>query len=142
MTVLAAGIVLHRPGPDGPRLLLLRNRDNGHWGLPKGRRDPTDAHEIATALREVLEETGWGGLELHAEFRVQQEYIVQGTSDDGRLKRVVYFLAEAPGEDPTLSEEHESSRWATAAEIDELLAYGKLREVARAAFAALDTARA
>ncbi|GJM21056.1 MAG: hypothetical protein DHS20C15_09710 [Planctomycetota bacterium] len=142
MTVLAAGIVLHRPGPDGPQLLLLRNRDNGHWGLPKGRRDEGDAHEIATAQREVLEETGWDGLRLHRAFRVQQEYVVRGSSDDGRLKRVVYFLAAAPGERPTLSEEHESWCWAGAEELEELLAYEKLREVARAAVAALTPATA
>lgn len=137
MTVLAAGVVLHRRGPRGPRLLLLRNRDNGHWGLPKGRRDPTDPHEIANALREVEEETGWQLPGLHPSFRYEHAYLVRGTADDGRRKRVVYFLAGAPEETPQLSEEHESFRWAAAEELEELLAYEQLRAVARSALSLL-----
>ena len=137
MTVLAAGVILHRAGPHGPTVLLLRNRDNGHWGLPKGRRDAEDVHEVATALREVEEETGWRLAQLDAEFRVELEYVVRGTADDGRRKRVVYFLAPSPAEEPRLSEEHEDFRWAHADELAELLAYAQLREVAARALARL-----
>lgn len=142
MTVLAAGVVLHRSSPEGPRLLLLRNRDNGHWGLPKGRRDPEDPHEIATALREVEEETGWRLIELHASFRFEHDYVVRGTADAGRRKRVVYFLAKSPTPTPRLSAEHAEFHWACLAELDDFLAYAQLRDVARRALAALSTAPA
>ena len=136
VTVLASGILLYRRAPDGPRLLLLRNRDAGHWGFAKGRRDAEDTHEVSCALREVGEETGYTGLSLHAGFRAELEYLVR---NDGEPypKRVVYFLAEAPGREPVLSEEHEDHRWADPREADELLNFGQLRDLAQSAFAAL-----
>lgn len=137
MTVLASGILLYRRAPEGPRLLLLRNADAGHWGFAKGRRDPADTHEVSCALREVGEETGYTGLALHPGFRDELEYLVR---NDGEPypKRVVYFLAEAPESEPVLSEEHEEHRWVDAREAAELLNFGQLRDLAERAFAALD----
>ena len=137
MTVLASGILLYRRAPDGPRLLLLRNRDAGHWGFAKGRRDPADTHEVSCALREVGEETGYTEVALHPGFRAELEYLVR---NDGEPypKRVVYFLAEAPDAEPVLSEEHEEHRWADAREAAELLNFGQLQDLAAHAFAALN----
>ena len=51
-------------GASGVELLLIqratRNDDpwSGHMALPGGRRDPSDADEIATAVRETREEVG------------------------------------------------------------------------------------
>ena len=133
MTTLASGIILYRRDGSGVRLLLLRNRDTGNWGFPKGRRDAGDAHEVHTALREVHEETGYQELVLHADFRVQLAYVVRGS--DPYSKRVTYFLAEAPAREPALSEEHDQLRWAAAPEIEDLLVHGQLRDLARAALA-------
>ncbi len=132
MTVLASGIILYRPptASGDPRLLLLRNADNGHWGFPKGRRDPADAHELVTAFREVHEETGYAALSLHPNFRRCIEYRVQGTEDNGRLKRVSYFLACAPQAEPLLSPEHSELTWAGRHELYELLTYGQVRDLA------------
>lgn len=132
MTVLASGILLYRPpsAVDDPRLLLLRNRDNGQWGFPKGRRDPEDAHEIITAVREVHEETSYNGLELHPTFRRCIQYVVEGTEDNGRRKRVVYFLARAPEHDPVISLEHSEFVWADRQLLYDRLAYGQLRDLA------------
>jgi 8-oxo-dGTP pyrophosphatase MutT (NUDIX family) len=135
MTVLATGVILFRNAPDGPSLLLLRNQDNGHWGFPKGRRDEGDAHEVATALREVEEETGFDGLRLDPCWRREIDYRVQGTADHGKHKRVVYFLAPAPEERPHLSPEHDGWEWAGAARADELLPFAQLRDLARDALA-------
>ncbi len=132
MTVLASGIILYRPPTprEDPRLLLLRNADNGNWGFPKGRRDPDDAHELVTAFREVREETGYDELDLHPLFRRTIEYRVEGTEDDGRWKRVVYFLACAPAPEPVLSPEHAEHLWADRAALYDLLAFGQLRDLA------------
>ena len=134
MTTLASGIILYRREGTAVRLLLLRNRDTGNWGFPKGRRDEADAHEVHTALREVCEETGYDGVALHPEFRVEMTYQVRGAQP--YPKRVTYFLAEAPAREPALSEEHDRLHWAAAHEIDQLLLHGQLRDLARAALAA------
>ena len=156
MTTLASGIILYRrrserapehapeaspgrlPEPQGAavQLLLLRNAENGHWGFAKGRRDAADAHEVHTALREVEEETGYTGLVLHREFRVELSYLVRDPRNP-YPKRVTYFLAEAPAHEPRLSLEHDLSAWATPDEIERLLAHGQMRDLARAAFATL-----
>jgi len=135
MTTLASGIILYRrEGPDA-RLLLLRNRDTGHWGFPKGRRDEGDRHEVHTALRELLEETGYDGVALHPAFRVELAYVVRDPRNP-HPKRVTYFLAEAPAREPTLSEEHDRALWASPDETEELLLYEQLKDLARTAFAA------
>jgi len=134
MTTLASGIILYRREGAAARLLLLRNRDNGHWGFPKGRRDDADAHEVHTARRELLEETGYDAVDLHPGFRVELSYVVR---DPGAPypKRVTYFLAEAPAREPTLSDEHDRALWATPQEAEALLAHGQMKDLARAAFA-------
>ena len=138
MTTLASGIILYRREGTAVRLLLLRNRDTGHWGFPKGRRDAADAHEVHTALREVHEETGYETVSLDPAFRVELSYLVRG--DQPYAKRVTYFLAEAPAREPALSEEHDRLHWAAADEIDQLLQHGQLRDLARTALAAAGAA--
>lgn len=58
----AAGMILFRRGAAGREYLLIRNRNGGHWGFPKGRLEPGE-DELAAAQREVGEEVGirqWG----------------------------------------------------------------------------------
>ena len=138
MTTLASGIILYRREGTAVRLLLLRNRDTGNWGFPKGRRDAADAHEVHTALREVHEETGYETVSLDPAFRVELSYLVR--SEPPHPKRVTYFLAEAPAREPALSEEHDRLHWAAADEIDQLLQHGQLRDLARTALAAAGAA--
>ncbi len=137
MTVIASGIILYRLERDQPQLLLLRNRDGGHWGFPKGRRDPDDEHEVATALREVGEETGYTDVMLHPTFRAQVEYIVRNEGPE-YPKRVTYFMGVAPRGAPRLSDEHLDFVWADGSEAARVLPYGQLRDLAAAA---LDTIR-
>jgi len=133
MTCLASGIILYRRDGGAVRLLLLRNRDGGHWGFAKGRRTPDDAHEVHTALREVQEETGYVALSLHPGFRRELEYQARGPGGEPYAKRVVYFLAEAPPDEPALSSEHDRATWVTADEAEPLLRHEQLRRLARAA---------
>jgi tRNA nucleotidyltransferase (CCA-adding enzyme) len=133
MTCLASGIILYRRSGSGVRLLLLRNRDDGHWGFAKGRRAPGDAHEIMTARREVEEETGYRDLAIDPVFRSELSYRAAQPDGGTRPKRVSYFLAEAPAHEPALSEEHDEVLWADLAELDHHLRHDQLRRLARAA---------
>ena len=135
MTTLASGIILYRRAGRDVRLLLLRNRDTGHWGFPKGRRDAGDEHEVHTALRELQEETGYDTVALHPGFRVELSYLVRQPAAP-YAKRVTYFLAEAPTHEPALSAEHDGLHWASPQDAEAMLLHGQLRDLARAAFAA------
>jgi 8-oxo-dGTP pyrophosphatase MutT (NUDIX family) len=132
MTCLASGIILYRRDASGVRLLVLRSAEHRQWGFAKGRRHEEDAHEVENAVREVREETGYSDLALHPDFRAELDYIVRET-DTEYPKRVVYFLAEAPPNEPTLSDEHDEARWIERDGVDETLPYEKLRDLARAA---------
>ncbi|MGQ0551600.1 MAG: bis(5'-nucleosyl)-tetraphosphatase [Planctomycetota bacterium] len=147
MTSYASGILLYRlqrqSAPDGavslrPALLLLRSADTGNWGFAKGRRDPEDAHEVATALREVREETGYTGLTLQPCFRAELHYLVRDPDGD-YPKQVVYFLAEAPAGEPVLSHEHDAALWTELSEALQRLAFDQLRDLVRLAFRTLES---
>lgn len=134
MTCLASGIIIYRRQGRGVELLLLRNRDGGHWGFAKGRRDPGDAHEVHNALREVAEETGYTAMSLHPAFRRELEYVARSPEGERYAKRVVYFLAEAPAGEPALSDEHDQAQWAPRERVEALLRHEQLRALALAAF--------
>lgn len=64
MAAISAGILLYRPGPGGPEVLLVHpggpfwaNKDEAAWSIPKGLIDPGEDHEAA-ARREFAEEVG------------------------------------------------------------------------------------
>jgi len=62
--VTSAGILLHRPGADGPEVLLVHpggpywaKKDEGAWSIPKGECEPGEDPRLR-ALVEFAEETG------------------------------------------------------------------------------------
>ncbi len=55
--IRAAGAVVWASGPSGIRVALIRRPRYDDWTLPKGKCEPGE-HVLATALREVQEETG------------------------------------------------------------------------------------
>jgi EmrB/QacA subfamily drug resistance transporter len=58
-TVLAAGGVITRPGPEGqPEVALIHRPKYDDWTLPKGKLEPGESFKEA-AVREVEEETGF-----------------------------------------------------------------------------------
>jgi predicted NUDIX family NTP pyrophosphohydrolase len=64
MVVHSAGILLHRPAPGGPQVLLghmggpfWARKDAGAWSVPKGEHD-ADEEPLAAAVREFAEELG------------------------------------------------------------------------------------
>ena len=94
--VVAAGAVVARKGPRGRELLLVHRPKYDDWSFPKGKQDPGE-HVTATAVREVLEETG-------VEIRLgrpllPQLYAVSG----GRAKKVHYWVGHVVGDDDVSS---------------------------------------
>jgi predicted NUDIX family NTP pyrophosphohydrolase len=64
MATTSAGVLLHRPGPAGPEVLLghmggpfWARKDEGAWSIPKGEHGP-DEDPRAAAAREFAEELG------------------------------------------------------------------------------------
>jgi 8-oxo-dGTP diphosphatase len=92
--VVAAGAVVVRRA-NGGEVLLVHRPKYDDWAWPKGKQDPGE-HVTATAVREVLEESG-------VEVRLgrplsRQLYVVSG----GRAKHVHYWTGWVMG-DPDLS---------------------------------------
>ena len=61
---VSGGILLYRHAPGGLEVLLahpggpyFKDRDEGHWTIPKGEPDPEESL-LESAVREFLEETG------------------------------------------------------------------------------------
>jgi 8-oxo-(d)GTP phosphatase len=88
--VIAAGAVVVRR-TNGGEVLVVHRPKYDDWAWPKGKQDPGE-HVTATAVREVLEETG-------VEIRLgrplpRQLYLVSG----GRAKHVHYWTGLAMGD--------------------------------------------
>jgi len=99
----------------------LRHRSGGHWAFPKGRIEPGEEPEQA-AQRETQEETGIKKLKVIPNFRAESQYrFLRG--NQSIEKRVVYFLAEAPGIDVRLSHEHSDSTWLDPREARQALTF-------------------
>ena len=90
--VVAAGAVVTRKGPEGREVLLVHRPKYDDWSFPKGKQDPGE-HVTATAVREVLEETGVE-IRLGRPLRPQL-YNVSG----GRAKIVHYWVGHVVGDD-------------------------------------------
>lgn len=103
--VTAAGSVVVRKD-NGGEVLLVHRPKYDDWSWPKGKQDPGE-HVTATAVREVLEETG-------VEIRLgrpltPQIYTVSG----GRLKTVHFWVGRVVGDEDV-------SGYAANDEIDQL----------------------
>ena len=119
--VVSAGAVVSRKGADGKREVLLVHRPKyDDWSFPKGKQDPGE-HVTATAVREVLEETGVE-VRLGRPLRPQL-YSVSG----GRTKKVHYWVGHVLGDDDVsgyvTNDEIDAVGWFLFAEAKERLTY-------------------
>ena len=102
----SCGALVYRIKNGELELLLLKHRFGGHWSFPKGHVEAGET-KVATALREVHEETGLT-IQLEDGFRQSVEYYPRPNI----RKQVVYFLGYAD-DDRTRRQEEEISeiRW-------------------------------
>lgn len=105
----AAGVVVLRDTPDGPKVLLLRAYRN--WDLPKGRLEPGET-ALEGAMREAREETGLRDLDFAwGENSIETEPYAGG-------KIVRFYVARTQNQAVTLPinpeigrAEHHEFRW-------------------------------
>lgn len=102
----AAGALVWREKGGDLQVLLVHRPRYDDWSFPKGKQDPGE-HVTATAVREVLEETGVE-VRLGRPLR-PQTYAVSG----GRSKVVHYWVGHVVGDDDV-------SSYVTNAEVDDL----------------------
>ena len=103
---ISAGVILFRSRPAREYLLL----DYGsHWDFPKGHIEAGEDPQT-TAARELQEETGIRDARFVSGFKEGMRYFYR-KAGEGMLKVVVYFLAETPTGEVTLSHEHAGYLW-------------------------------
>jgi 8-oxo-dGTP pyrophosphatase MutT (NUDIX family) len=103
------------------QVCIIRRKDSGKWGIPKGFIDPGDTREQA-ALNEAYEEAGLAG-EIVGKSIGTYEY-----KKGSVTLTVVVFLMEVLKEHPTWPEmDFRDRRWCSVTEARSLLKNHKVR---------------
>ncbi|TDK91744.1 NUDIX hydrolase [Mycolicibacterium mucogenicum] len=122
--VLAAGAVLWRPGESGAPLIAVVHRPRyDDWSLPKGKVDPGETEPV-TAVREILEETGYESV-LGRRLASVSYPLEYGT------KKVRYWAARTTGGGFSPNAEVDKLDWLPVAEAMLRLQYPHDRKVLR-----------
>lgn len=107
---------LFRVGAQGPEVLLIRRAPGrilpGLWQCVSGSLEPGE-RVAAGALREVLEETGFGPATIDAFYDLDLVNQFHEPSVDAVVTAAVFALRIRPGVEPTLSHEHDGAQWLT-----------------------------
>lgn len=131
----SCGAILCRDSGEVPQVLVIRHKNGGHWGFPKGHVEGHETEE-ETALREILEETG-----LKAKLDMNFRRVVTYSPKPQVMKDVVYFAARPVGGQLKRQEaEVEELRWTTLGEALEQITFETDRDVLRAFIAYYETA--
>jgi 8-oxo-dGTP pyrophosphatase MutT (NUDIX family) len=119
--VRAAGAVL----VDGERIALVHRPRYDDWTLPKGKHEPGE-DDIAAALREVQEETGFHG-RIERDLGVVRYTVEKQGAVLPKVVRYYVMRVEAGAFEP--SHEVDELRWVTREQAAQLLTYERDREV-------------
>jgi len=90
--------------------ILLLQYPQGHWDFPKGHIEAEDADRMATAARELTEETGISDIEFidGFEYRTAYDFKHKGKRID---KQVFWYIAETETMAVKISHEHREHLW-------------------------------
>lgn len=109
--------------------VLVEHMALGHYSMPKGHVEPSDASYQDAALREIKEETG-----LEAKILPGFEEATVYSPKPGVIKRVIWFIAEAlPGPITPQPEEVSDAYFLTPADAMRVLSHDDDRRVLSAA---------
>lgn len=102
-----------------------------YWDLPKGHIEKGE-DILDTVRREVLEETGLGGIEFIEGFKETIRYFFR-IGKENILKFVTFFLAETKTKEIKISPEHIGYKWLPYQESLSLLTYENAKEILKKA---------
>ena len=119
--VRAAGAVL----VDGERIALVHRPRYDDWTLPKGKHEPGE-DDVAAALREVQEETGFQG-RIERDLGVVRYTVEKHGAVLPKVVRYYVMRVGAGAFEPT--HEVDELRWVTREQAAQLLTYERDREV-------------
>lgn len=120
----SCGVVIFRNENDKIRYLIIRQKNDSHWGFPKGHVEERET-ERETAIREVKEETGLS-VNILDNFRVRDKYFVNGNT----MKEVIFFLGKAETSSINMQfEEISDYKWADDSLAMQLLTYESSKKV-------------
>ena len=119
--VRAAGAVL----VDGERVALVHRPRYDDWTLPKGKNEPGE-DDIAAALREVQEETGFHG-RIERDLGVVRYTVEKHGAVRPKVVRYYVMAVGAGAFEP--NHEVDELRWVTREQAAQLLTYERDREV-------------
>jgi len=90
--------------------ILLLQYPQGHWDFPKGHIEDEDDDNMATAARELAEETGISDIEFidGFEYRTAYDFRHKGKRID---KQVFWYIAETETMTVQISHEHREHLW-------------------------------
>jgi len=108
----AGVIIFYHQGKSVNYLLLHHHGD--YWNFPKGTQEKGE-NDLATALRELEEETGIVDVNIIDGFKEEINYDFDTKIEDGQkdkvYKKVVFFLGEAKNQKVNISKEHMDFGW-------------------------------
>jgi 8-oxo-dGTP pyrophosphatase MutT (NUDIX family) len=125
--------VIHASGgiiqnPKGEILFIFRK---GHWDLPKGKIDEGETRKAA-AIREVIEETGIGDLEVGKKF-YKTKHLYRNGKNRRVLKITTWYTMNAPKQPltPEKEESIEKAEWLKIADVlgRDAPTYGNIRDL-------------
>lgn len=125
---MACGAIIYRLNKGKIEFLIVQQK-SGFWSLPKGHMEDGET-EVATAYREVLEETG-----LKIKFDEDFRYEISYSPKKDVLKIVTFFIGEIiGGEIKPQKEEIKQILWLGYYESLNILTYDNVKVLLERAF--------
>jgi len=120
----SCGVVIYRRVSGNLEFLCISDKNDGHWGFPKGHVEENESEE-ETAIREVNEETRLRVTLING-FRVSVEYPIKRET----MKEVVFFLSNVEDQSVHIQlAELTDYKWASYNLSKQLLTYKSSKEV-------------
>lgn len=129
----SCGVIVFHKKKEGGHEYLLLHYPGGHWDFPKGHVEEYDDSEMATALRELEEETGITDVAILPDYHESMYYEFDRGRKERVKKTVIYFLAEAMATEVKISFEHKNFTWLSFEEAVKRLTFGNAKDLLKMA---------